>query len=369
MRALILSLSTGGGHNSVCKALAKYINEKGEGYDALVVDAYEYIEPALSKVVSKGYLMSTKYVPNTYSKFYRYFETHDASGKKFTLRHGVNKIMSIPFSNCVKEYKPDVIICSHVLTVELLENMNQEILEGVKIVGIVTDFTVHPLWEDSYIDYYVTASELLNLQMAKKRLPLDRILPFGIPIDEKFSVKIPESEAKKQLGIPDKPTILIRSGSMGFGNVVEHIAALDTLNMDFQMLIVCGNNKRMKKRVENLFTEKKKFVYGFVDNVDVLMDASECIITKPGGLTVSEALAKKMPLILINPIPGQEDRNLEFLMNNGLAQYVTETYPIDEAVYQLLTNSWRKSHIREDIEKMSKPNATRDLCEFLFSLQ
>lgn len=366
MKILVLSLSTGGGHNSVCRALMKYI--ESHGHEGKMVDAYEYIAPKLSSAVSKGYLVSTKYVPNTYSKFYRYFENHDVSDKKFAIRHGLNKIMSLKFESCVRDYQPDVIVCSHVFAVALLESMDDSLLEGIRIFGIVTDYTVHPMWEDSYIDYYVLASELLTLQMVKKKLPKDRILPLGIPIDEKFSVKTDEKEAKKILGIPDKPTILIMSGSMGFGNVIQHIINLDSLDMDFQMIVVCGNNKRMKKRVESLETVKNKFVYGFVDNVDVMMDASECIVTKPGGLTVSEALAKNIPMILINPIPGQEDRNLEFLLNNGLAQFVTETYPIDEAVYQLLTNKWRKEHLREEIKTMAKPNATRDLCEFIFNL-
>ncbi len=366
MKVLVLSLSTGGGHNSVSKALVDYINS--HGHEAKMVDAYEYINPMLSTLVSKGYLVSTKHAPNTYSKFYRYFETHESFDKKFTVRQGINKIMSIPFSTCVTDYNPDCIVCTHVLAVALLECMEEELLEGIKIFGVITDYTVHPVWEDTYIDYYVTASELLNLQMHKKRLPLERILPLGIPIKEKFSHKIPEKEAKKLLGIPDKPTVLIMSGSMGFGNLVDHITKLDTLDMEFQMLIVCGNNKRLKKRVENLHTEKSKFVYGFVDNVDVLMDASECIVTKPGGLTVSEAMAKNLPMILFNPIPGQEYRNLEFLVNNGLAQAVSDTYPIDEAVFQLLLNKWRRNNIREAISDMAKPNATKDLCEFIFTL-
>ena len=100
----------------------------------------------------------------------------------------------------------------------------------------------------------------------------------------------------------------------------------------------------------------------------MMMDASECIITKPGGLSVSESLAKGIPMILMNPIPGQEDRNLEFLLNNGLAQYITDTYPVDEAVYQLLTNEWRVENQKKGIAAVGKPNATRDLCEFIIEV-
>ncbi len=366
MRILILSASTGGGHLSTSKAVAGYFINKG--HDAKVVDAYEYINPVISESLSKGYLASTKYVPRVYGKFYRLAEKTDLTEKKIAMVRTVNSILSIPFSSCVKEYKPDVIICTHVMCVQVLEGMKEEDLAGIITVGIITDFTVHPYWEDTYLDYYITASELLGIQMQKKRIPASKIRAFGIPIDEKFSRKMSKSEAKKELGIQDKPTILIMSGSMGYGNVIKHIRDLDKLDMDFQMIIVCGNNKRLKRRVDELETVKTKYSYGFANNIDVMMDASECVITKPGGLSVSEGLAKGLPLMLINPIPGQEDRNLEFLLNNGLAQHITSTYPLDEAVYQLLSNEWRINNIENGIKYVGKPYATRDLCEFILSL-
>ena len=182
VKILVLSLSTGGGHHSVCKALVKYIT--AHNHDVKMVDAYEYIAPKLSAAVSKGYLVSTKYVPNTYSKFYRFFENHNITDKKFALIHGMNRIMSMKFESCVKEYAPDVIVCSHVLAVALLENMDDSFLEGIKIIGIVTDYTVHPMWEDSYIDYYVLGSELLGLQMAKKKLPGLKNYKLGTVVDK-----------------------------------------------------------------------------------------------------------------------------------------------------------------------------------------
>ena len=108
-----------------------------------------------------------------------------------------------------------------------------------------------------------------------------------------------------------------------------------------------------------------KYLKGFVDNVDVLMDASDCIITKPGGLTTSELLAKKLPAIIVNPIPGQEDRNIEFLVNSGAAIMATPTYPIDEALYVVLNNEWRMNLLKECVEHVGKPDSTEKLCEFI----
>ena len=209
----------------------------------------------------------------------------------------------------------------------------------------------------------------LDFQAEKKQMPLEKIKPFGIPIDEKFAEKMSKTDARKSLGLEDKPTVLVMSGSMGFGKVLKRIKELDVLDVDFQMIVVCGNNKTLKNRVDALITNKKILCYGFADNVDVLMDASDCVITKPGGLTVSEGLAKGLPLILINPIPGQEDRNVEFLLNNGMAQLVTSTYPVDEAIYQLFNNEWKIKNLPDGIKYIGKPHATRDLCEFISELE
>ncbi len=368
MKVLILSVSTGGGHYSASLAIEKYITETGN--EAKVVDAYEYISPLISDSISKGYLLSTKYAKTVYGQIYKRMEKTDATEKRMYLSKAANTVLSIPFASCVEEYKPDIIVSTHVMACEMVDALRNsgKLDDNVITIGIVTDFTVHPLWEDTYVDYYISASELLNNQFAKKKIDLEKVLPLGIPIDGKYAEKMPKEEARKLLGIENKPTVLVMSGSMGYGNITKHIKELDKLEMDFQMLIVCGKNKSLFKRMNELKTEKSKTVFGFVDNVDVMMDASDCIITKPGGLTVSEALAKGLPLILMNPIPGQEDRNLEFLLNNGIAQYITDTYPVDEAVFQLFNNQWKKNNLSEGIKYIGKPNATRDLCDFITGL-
>jgi len=366
MKVLVLSLPTGGGHLSTGKAIAKYMASRG--HEAKMIDVYKYINPLLSGGIEKGYLASTKFVPNMYGKCYRIAE-RSYSYDKFHILKAANSIMTKKFAKYMRYYKPDAVIATHVLAAHLIDALDDDILQEVTTIGIITDYTIHPFWDETCLDYYITASELLTCQAAKKNIPLKKIKSFGIPIDQKFAVKIDKNEARNVIGIENKPTVLVMSGSMGFGKVLKHIKELDKLQMDFQMIVVCGNNKTLKRKVEELETSKKIYCYGFVDNVDVLMDASDCVITKPGGLTVSEGLAKGMPLILINPIPGQEDRNVEFLLNNGVAQLVTATYPVDEAIYQLFKNDWKIKNLPAGIEYIGKPNATRDLCEFMISLE
>ena len=232
----------------------------------------------------------------------------------------------------------------------------------------MTDFTAHPFWEESiHFDYIVTPSELLNLQLLRKGFGIGKILPFGIPIDPKFADEtVSKREARESLGLdPDKLTLLIMSGSMGFGNIRNVVASIDRLPNDFQAIVVCGNNAEAKEEIESMRKSKTFLTYGYVNNVELMMSAADCIVTKPGGLTSSEALAKRLPMIIVNPIPGQEDRNSEFLLNAGAAMAASETCPVDEVIYQFLQNPKRRESMLQSIEFLRRPESTKTLCDFI----
>lgn len=235
-----------------------------------------------------------------------------------------------------------------------------------KCIGILTDYAFHPFWEEAlHLDYVVVPNELLTAQAIKKGYREEQVLPLGIPINPKFSVQVSQSEARARLGLDlNKRTVLLMSGSMGYGNIEETVEQLDRVTYDFQIITVCGNNSAAKAKIDGMKTKKRILNLGFVDYVDLLMDASDCIITKPGGLTSSEAMAKGLPMIIINPIPGQEDRNTEFFTNNGVAMAVSNTLPIDEVMYHLLANPKRLDIMRESIAQIAKPDSTKNICEF-----
>ncbi|MGE4284224.1 MAG: glycosyltransferase [Clostridia bacterium] len=365
MKVLFLSVTAGQGHHSAAKAVMDYLKERE--IECTMLDIFEYINPILSESISRGYLASTQLTPAVYGKFYRMAEKKEKSDAKISISRLTNSILARRLRNYIREYDPQVIVCTHIFAAQIITQLKEKDLKA-KTIGIVTDFTIHPFWEDTNLDYYVTASELLNLQTAKKGIPAEKIKATGIPIQTKFSQKLLQSEARKLLNIEDKDTIFVVSGSMGYGNLIKSIRQLDKLDMDFQIISVCGNNKSLKKKIDALKTRKKLYSYGFVNNVDVMMDACTCIVTKPGGLTVSESLAKGIPMILINPIPGQEERNVEFLLNNGLAIKTSATFPIDEAVFQLLMNDWRLNDLATMIRHIGKPNAAKDLGDFIIEL-
>ena len=190
-------------------------------------------------------------------------------------------------------------------------------------------------------------------------------MPIGIPVDEKFSAKGNKAEAKRKLGFDEKPLLFVMMGSMGYGNMAAIVNELDSAHGDFNMAIVCGNNEEAFESIKNGIYKHNVKVYGFVNNVDEFMDAAECIITKPGGLSVTESLAKKLPMIYIDPIPGQEERNVEFLVNCGVGLMVSSVYTMSMAVTLFFGDETRRNEIQNAVERLAKPDAAKKLAEFI----
>ncbi len=372
MKVMILSVTAGFGHHATAKAVGDMFEAKGDTVQ--IVDIYEYISKLVYDTISKGYLLSTKYAPKAYSLFYKSLEKKDKDDlllEKLNIINHINTFGITKFQKVIDDFEPDAIVCTHVFSAQLMEVMIKENLIKALTVGIITDFTIHPFWEEvKELDYIVTASELLTLRAEKKGIEKTRQLPFGIPINPKFNKGISKKDAREQLGLDAEiPVILVMGGSMGYSNGKRIVKAIDRTGFEFQIVAVCGNNEKQFNKLTKYKAEYsgkcKINILGFVNYVDVLMDAADCIVTKPGGLTVSEALAKRLPLILVDPIPGQEERNVEFLVNNGLASKVSKTYPLDEALFQMFENPHRLKNINDSIDKISKPNATADLICFI----
>lgn len=329
-----------------------------------MLDIFDYINHRLGNSIQDGYLLSTKYLAKTYAKAYGKLNEKDEPYDHRSLMSIFSRFVSKKLEKFVLEYDPDLIIGTHSYAGVCMSILAERVAYDCPTIGIVTDFTVHPFWESTFLDYYVIPDEMLGHEMQKKGIPANKLLPFGIPIKKQFSVKNDKKQAREALGIDDIPTILIMMGSMGYGNIKNILSQIDTYPENFQVLCVCGTNKKIKDMVDESEWHRKIYAYGFVDNVDVMMDAADFIITKPGGLTTSESLAKGLPMITMNPLPGQEDRNLNFLVNNGVAIMVNDTYSVSEAINQMFKCPWRVEMLRESVKHLGKPNATAELYDF-----
>ena len=358
MKILILSVTAGQGHHQAGLAVSTYFEDRG--HTAVHLDCYEYLSPPVKEFISHGYLMSTKYSPTLYGRFYRLAEKMDELETANFISKITNTIFRKKMLTFIETTAPDAILCTHVFAAILLSHLKEKGLD-IPTYGIVTDFTIHPYWESTALDYYVAANEFLIPAAMNKKIPKESVLPFGIPIFEKFAHRISAEMARERLEIGNKDTILIMGGSMGFGNMLKTLTKLDKIEEDFQIISVCGNNLKLKENIDKLETKHTIHNFGYMSNVDLLMDAADCIITKPGGLTTSEALAKELPIIISKPIPGQEERNVDFLLNFGCGMKISKPIPAVEIISQLFLDKRKKETMMENIRLIRKPNAVCDL--------
>lgn len=372
MRVLILSVTAGYGHHATAKAVGDMLASRGAEVHTL--DVYAYISNLIKTTIDKGYLFSSKHMQTLYRLVYQLAENNGASyfSSSPSIINIINALGASKFAKVLAGYSPDVIVCTHIFAAQMVDELKKrKKLDDIKTIGIVTDYTLHPYWEDvPRVQYIVTASELLTYRCVKRGIPEERILPFGIPVHPKFNRQLTRRDAAAQLGIdPSMRTLLLMGGSMGYADHVKTLEILTQIGLPLQLLVVCGNNAKMKIRVEQFAAKYEGNCiikpYGFVNNVEVMMSASDCIVSKPGGLTVSEALAKNLPMLLVDPIPGHEERNVEFLVNNGMAALITKNFPIDEAVYELFSNPVRLQTVRQTMRAIAHPDATERLAEFI----
>ena len=361
MKILILSVTTGYGHHSTANALAEEL--KVRGVDVVIVDLYEKVSKFKYDLLDKGYTFSIKHMKKPFGRAYRTLVEHESARSFVNILAG-NKRVAKKFAETIQHYQPEVIISTHVLAAQVIDILKLHEYVTVPVFGIVTDYCIHPFWEDiEHIDYIVTGSEYLNFTSEKRGLDVGKILPLGLPVRAEFGLKIQKSEARRILELEDRMTILVMGGSMGYGNIVQWIAEIDRLPYEIQVICICGKNEKLYQRVNQMQINSPLRVLGFINQVALYMDAADCIITKPGGLTVTEVMCKRLPMILVNPIPGHEVGNAEFLTNCGAAIRVTEQFSVSEAVYYLLANPGRLDLMERSIELISHPDATQRICD------
>ncbi len=368
MKVMILTVTAGYGHHATANAVADALREKGA--EVIVMDVLEQINKLLQKFVDRGYLMTVKHMQEAYRIIYGFLERKDQATSKYNISSLVTALMAFKFEDCLYDVAPDAIVCTHVAAAQIVNELKRRDKLPIPTVGIVTDYTIHPFWEDvCQVEYITIASDLLKNRAVSKGVPEDHILPLGIPTHPKFSKKMSKAEARTMLGLDlNKPVILLMGGSMGHGNFAKLVEEIHEEHESLQIIAVCGNNKAQYEQLLDMGELPWLHPFGFVNNVDELMDASDCILTKPGGLTISEALAKELPMIIMNPIPGHEERNVEFLLNNGMAILVTKTFPVSDALYFLFHDTKRLELMGELIRLYSKPNATEDISNFVIGL-
>ncbi len=367
MRSVLLfSVSIGAGHNLAAQAVVEEILKRYPDCRTGIVDTFKYINPILDKVITGSYIESLKFNPKIWGYLYEQAE----EGEKFIdLKQVFSRLASVKIEKLINEYEPQAIICTHAFPAGVLSMLKAKGKFAVPLVGIMTDFTVHPFWIYEQIDKFVLPCDELKYQVEEFHIPGEKIMTTGIPLRGQFARKVDRVEARKKFGLQDKTTILVMGGGLGLGEIENIIGTLSNSDLDLQVVSVTGKNDRLRTKLQLMNTANTLRVLGYIDNIAEVMAASDIIITKPGGLTTAEVLAVGLPMIIVAPLPGQESRNTEFLLNSGVAVKVRKISHLVPQLKQLLSNEKRLNQIKEMASLIGKPRAAERLVDYLEAVQ
>ena len=401
MKIIILSASTGGGHMSAANCVKEYLNENGDS--ATVIDTLEYISPLLNKTVVEVYEHLAKKHPTIWKLMYT--TTNKKSLNKIV--EIINKTISKKLIPLVAEEKPDLIISTHPFSTEMISHLKKNENLNIPLICIMTDYAPHRTWLSPNVDSYVVANEEMIEPMEEMGVEKNKIHPFGIPVDNDFFNFVNKKEELRNLGLRDDlPTILIMAGNFGLANIGKVFVKLQKVDLDFQIIIITGKNKglfndlkqlthgkRLRKRdkilakmhLKNIsekhlkimavkksdefkITKPTKLIY-YTNEVDKYMHVSDLIITKPGGLTISEALACNLPMALFGTIPGQEEENANFLVGKNMAVKLENASGEENIIRNLLLNPEKLNFMKYNCKNFDKSDCLKNIFNLIHSMK
>ncbi len=372
-KVLILTSFTGSGHYKCAEAIKKAIKKLCPNTQTLIVDLPQ-IYHLSGKLVNNVYHRIIRITPKFYSvcydsQFVSKLITNVVTAKKYLKRAEI----------LIKKYQPDIIISTQLIPHLIVSMLKEKQKIKLPLITVITDYNIHNSFisnTSKYVDLYVIPNKEFSTKLIKANIKKESILDLGIPIDPKFCEQNNEqnnkqnnkSSIKKKFGLDTNlPVILVLGGGKGLGPIKKIIVKLNKLKLNFQIIVVTGKNKLLKKRLEKL---TKKFskptrIFGYVKNMPEFYDVADLVISKPGGLTVSEILAKGLPLLIVKSLPGQEEKNTQFLLKTNAAVKLQTNRDFEKIVADLLSNKKKLKEIKLNLEKLSKPYAAMEIAQII----
>ena len=347
-KVLILTTSTGQGHNQAASSVAESF--ENAGYEITKLDFLAKNSTILNNIIVAGYEISAAKFPKTYGFFY-----------KLTDNKFINNFLKLPFlltkrkvSKLVNEINPDVIVATHALSISVISDLKKKGLRSPYIL-IVTDFIAHYIYVDSYVDAYITGSNYTKQSLIARKISPNKIHPLGIPINSKFYTEITSADDLKD---EEYFNLLLMSGSLGLNTIFIVLKELLKNPNKLRITVVCGKNDNLKDKLtnycnDNHFKDKKLHILGFTNDISYLMDYCDVIISKPGGLTVTESIVKNIPLVIPFAIPGQENENIDFLTSEGYSICEKDLNKINDTVNHLIKNPNELSIMKNKLKELS----------------
>ncbi|MBX7255724.1 MAG: glycosyltransferase [Candidatus Hydrogenedentes bacterium] len=360
-KVLILSVTAGAGHLRAAQALEEAFRERYPQVEIAHLDALEYTNAAYRKGFSDGYEKLIKSLPSVWGMIYGRLEErppHSSTTRLVTL---FDRLNAGRLRKAVQDFAPDAIVCTHFLPAEVFGAARRKRKLAVRVGVALTDYDIHAMWVQEGVDHYFVATEEMADAMRLRGTPGAKVHVTGIPILPVFTRRLPEPSAMRQrLGLrPASSTVLISAGGFGMMRADEVVGLLAERIPDIQLLAVAGKNQRLHAQLERVASRYpgKILPFGFVTNMHELMAASDFAVAKSGGLTTSECLALGLPMVVFKPIPGQEERNATYLLEQGVGVWAHTAAHMVFKVEQLLKNPERLACMREAARRIARPDA------------
>src|SRR5690349_13280649 len=370
-KVLLLSASAGAGHIRAAEAVEKAFNQApdAESREVRHVDVLNYTNKLFRHLYSKAYIDLVNKMPEVPGWFY---DKLDKPWKNERRRLALDKLNTRPFVKLLREYRPDLIVCTHFLPAEIVSWLKAKERLASRQVIIVTDFDVHAMWLVHHYEHYFVALDEARAYLEALGIPAEQITVSGIPIDPVFAKQKDKQEMRAKHGlVSDRTTILLSAGGFGVGSVDALIASLLPLRHRAQIVAICGRNEELKTRLTKLAARSKPDAtvllkpFGYTQEMDELMAASDLVLGKPGGLTTSEALAKGLVFAIVNPIPGQEERNSDHLLENAVAIRCNNLPTLAYKLDRLLADPARFASMQANARKAGRPDAASQIVKQL----
>ncbi|NUQ64211.1 MAG: glycosyltransferase [Pirellulales bacterium] len=366
-RILVLSASVGAGHLRAAEAVELALRRLDPDATVQNVDVLEHTTAAFRRVYGRSYLDLVNKAPHVLGYFYDLLDREPSPQRKGDrLRLAVERLNLRPFLRFLRSERWDVVVNTHFLPAELIASLRQRGEINTCQFTVTTDFETHRLWVNQPCDHYFTATAEGAANLVHWGVPAAEVTVAGIPIHPAFSATKPRAECLARQGLSDdRPIVLQLAGGFGVGPVEKLCHALLDVEIPLQLAVVTGRNEELKARLEHIQPPERHRlkVLGFTREMDELMTAADLVVTKPGGLTTSEALACGAALAIVNPIPGQESRNSDFLLENGAAIKINNTATLSYKVAQLLHDPSRLAELKRNASRLGRPRAAFDIAQ------
>lgn len=368
MKILILTAATGGGHIKSANTIKTYFNENTD-YEVETLDTLKAVSRIIDKIICDSYLFMARKAPFLFGSLYK----HTNQDTRFAqLVPKLNALLSHYLLYEIRDFNPDIIIATHHVPAQMVSALKEKSGVTASLLCLITDYGPHRAWIAPYVDHYIVACEDMIAELTELGIPNQRVHAYGIPVNREFFGSYDKASLRENLGLdPNLPTVTFMAGSFGVTNIIDLYKEIVLCGTPMQLVVITGKNQKLYDTFQEVLSQgtpvPTKLVF-FTNEVENYMHASDLLVTKPGGLTVSEALASSLPLVMFDAIPGQEEDNANFLSRHGMGIRIGKGENLVDVVKRLLDNPDELAELKKNCAAFDKSKCLDEISALCASL-